>query len=258
MSVYVRYRGYAGPCWGELEDGTLYSLSREPWAEHERTPMQQSPAEVEMLPPVKPGKIVCVGLNYVAHVAESKSAQQVPEEPVIFLKPSTALIGPGAAIVRPKGVERVDYEAELAVVIGRRLSRPTLEEARQAIFAATCLNDVTARPLQRKDVQWTRAKGFDTFCPVGPWLVTGLDFQNLRVQSFVNAEPRQNGHTSDQIWGVVELVRFISSVMTLEPGDVVSTGTPEGVGPLQAGDTVEIKIEGIGSLSNTVKDADHA
>jgi 2-keto-4-pentenoate hydratase/2-oxohepta-3-ene-1,7-dioic acid hydratase in catechol pathway len=256
MSVYVRYKGYAGPCWGELEDGTLLSLSREPWEEHQRTPMQQNPADVEMLAPAKPGKIVCVGLNYAAHVAESKSAQAIPEEPVIFLKPTTSLIGPGAAIVRPRNVERVDFEAELAVVIGRRISRPTEEEARKAIFAATCLNDVTARPLQRKDVQWTRAKGFDTFCPIGPWLVTGLDYQNLGVKSFVNAQPRQDGHTSEQIWGVVELVRFIASVMTLEPGDVVSTGTPEGVGPLQAGDTVEIRIEGIGSLSNPVKDSD--
>lgn len=255
MSVYVRYRGYAGPCWGELEDGKLYSLSREPWEEHQRTAMPQGPAEVEMLPPARPGKVVCVGLNYAAHVAESKSAQTIPEEPVIFLKPNSAVIGPGAAIVRPSGVERVDHEAELAVVIGRRLYRPSEEEARRGIFAATCVNDVTARPLQRKDVQWTRAKGFDTFCPIGPWLVTGLDYQNLRVQSFVNGQLRQDGHTRDQIWGVVTLVRFIASVMTLEPGDVVSTGTPEGVGPLVAGDTVEIKIEGIGSLTNTVTDA---
>jgi 2-keto-4-pentenoate hydratase/2-oxohepta-3-ene-1,7-dioic acid hydratase in catechol pathway len=195
-----------------------------------------------------------VGLNYAAHVAESKSAQSVPDEPVIFLKPTSALIGPGAAIVRPAGVERVDHEAELAVVIGRRLRSPTQEEARRGIFAATCLNDVTARPLQRKDVQWTRAKGFDTFCPLGPWLVTGLDLQQLRIQSFVNGQLRQDGYTGDQIWSVLELVCFIANVMTLEPGDVVSTGTPEGVGPLANGDTVEIKIEGIGKLANSVTD----
>jgi 2-keto-4-pentenoate hydratase/2-oxohepta-3-ene-1,7-dioic acid hydratase in catechol pathway len=256
MSVYVRYKGYSGPCWGELEDGTLFSLTKEPWNEHVRSATQQDPGQVELLPPVQPGKIVCVGLNYKAHVAESKSATAVPDEPVIFLKPPSALLGPGATIVRPPEVERVDYEAELAVVIGKRLCRPSVEEVRAGIFAATCLNDVTARPLQRKDVQWTRAKGFDTFCPVGPWLITGLELQNLKVQSFVNNQLKQDSHTGEQIWDVVTLIHFISGVMTLEPGDLVSTGTPEGVGPLVAGDQVEVRIEGIGSLKNTVKDAE--
>jgi 2-keto-4-pentenoate hydratase/2-oxohepta-3-ene-1,7-dioic acid hydratase in catechol pathway len=149
----------------------------------------------------------------------------------------------------------VDYEAELAVVIGKRLERPTIAQAQAGIFAATCLNDVTARPLQRKDVQWTRAKGFDTFCPVGPWLITGLELQTLQVQSYVNNQLRQDGNTSQQIWDVITLVHFISHVMTLEPGDLIATGTPEGVGPLVAGDQVEVRIEGIGSLKNTVKDA---
>jgi 2-keto-4-pentenoate hydratase/2-oxohepta-3-ene-1,7-dioic acid hydratase in catechol pathway len=211
---------------------------------------------VRLLAPVVPSKIVLVGLNYSAHVAESKSADKVPEEPVIFLKPPTALCGPGDPIRRPRGVERVDYEAELAVVIGQRLSRPSLDLVRASLFAGTCLNDVTARPLQRKDVQWTRAKGFDTFCPVGPRLVTGLDFGNLRVQSFVNGEPRQNGHTKDLIFPVDVLVKFIADVMTLHPGDLVSTGTPEGVGPLVAGDSVEIRVEQIGSLINPIEDAD--
>jgi 2-keto-4-pentenoate hydratase/2-oxohepta-3-ene-1,7-dioic acid hydratase in catechol pathway len=204
---------------------------------------------------VDPSKIVLVGLNYRAHVAESKSADKVPDEPVIFLKPPTALCGPGDPIRRPPGIERVDYEAELAVVIGRELSRPSLDEVREALFAATCLNDVTARPLQRKDVQWTRAKGFDTFCPVGPHLVCGLELGNLRVQSFVNGAPRQDGHTRDLIFSVETLVKFIADVMTLHPGDLVSTGTPEGVGPLVAGDSVEIRIEQIGSLINPVEDA---
>ena len=256
MSVYVRYKGYSGPCWGELEDGTLYSLTKEPWDEHVRSATEQDPGQVDLLPPVAPGKIVCVGLNYKAHVAESKSATEIPDEPVIFMKPPSSLLSPGDAIVRPSGALRVDYEAELAVVIGKRLERPGRSEVQQALFGATCLNDVTARPLQRKDVQWTRAKGFDTFCPVGPWLITGLELQNLGVQSYVNNQLKQDGHTSQQIWDVVTLVHFISGVMTLEPGDLISTGTPEGVGPLVAGDQVEIRIEGIGSLKNTVKDAE--
>jgi 2-keto-4-pentenoate hydratase/2-oxohepta-3-ene-1,7-dioic acid hydratase in catechol pathway len=256
MSVYVRYKGYSGPCWGELEDGTLYSLTKRPWDEHARHATEQDPGQVDLLPPVEPGKIVCVGLNYKAHVAESKSATAIPDEPVIFMKPLSSLLSPGDAIVRPQGVERVDYEAELAVVIGKRLEKPSMSEVEAGIFAATCLNDVTARPLQRKDVQWTRAKGFDTFCPVGPWLITGLDLQNLKVQSLVNNQLKQDGHTSQQIWGVYTLVHFIAQVMTLEPGDLISTGTPEGVGPLVAGDQVEIRIEGIGSLKNTVKDAE--
>lgn len=254
MTTYIHYRIPHGDHWGELEENVVHRLSGPPWLPHTRLGTDGTRDDVELLAPATPTKIVCVGLNYRAHVAESKSADQVPDEPVIFLKPLSALIGPGQPIVRPAGVERVDYEAELAVVIGHRLCRPSMAEVKSAIFGATALNDVTARPLQRKDVQWTRAKGFDSFCPVGPTLVSGLDLQNLRIQSFVNGEARQDGNTSDQIFPVTELVKFIADVMTLNAGDLVSTGTPEGVGPLQAGDEVEIRIEHIGSLVNPVAD----
>jgi 2-keto-4-pentenoate hydratase/2-oxohepta-3-ene-1,7-dioic acid hydratase in catechol pathway len=256
MKNYLRYRDTGGEHWGEVEGSSLYRLSAPPWAKHDRSAVEGNTETLELTAPVTPGKIVLVGLNYRAHVAESTSADKVPASPVIFLKPTTSLIGPGEPIVRPTGVDRVDYEAELAVVIGKTIHRPSLEEAREAIFGLTCLNDVTARPLQRQDVQWTRAKGFDTFCPVGPQIVTGLDWQNLSVESYVNGERRQSGNTRDQIFPVETLVKFIATVMTLHAGDVVSTGTPEGVGPLSAGDSVEIRVEGIGSLINPVIDED--
>lgn len=256
MARYLRFKDASGRHWGQLDGDTIRRLSAAPWGRHDGLQEGIELKRVRLLPPVTPSKIVLVGLNYHAHVAESSSATQAPDEPVIFMKPLTALIGPGEPIVRPAGVERVDYEAELAVVIGKEIHRPSLEEAAAAVFGGTCLNDVTARPLQRKDVQWTRAKGFDTFCPVGPHLVTGLDIQNLRVQSFVNGQPKQDGNTRDQIFPVATLVKFVADVMTLYPGDLISTGTPEGVGPISAGDTVEIRIEQIGSLVNPVEDAD--
>lgn len=254
MAKYVRYADGTGACWGTLDGDSIHRLTAAPWESPglmgDNTPL----GEASLLAPVNPSKIVLVGLNYHAHVAESKSADKAPEEPVIFMKPLTALIGPGEPIVRPAGVDRVDYEAEMAVVIGEELRRPSLAEAQAAIFGATCLNDVTARPLQRRDVQWTRAKGFDTFCPVGPYLVTGLELQNLQVQGYLNGELKQNGNTRDQIFPIAQLVKFIADVMTLYPGDLISTGTPEGVGPVAAGDTVEIRVEGVGSLINPVKD----
>lgn len=255
MRRYVRYGNRTDSHWAELDEGRVFNLTAPPWEDAKRERIDAQVGDLALLAPVMPSKIVLVGLNYQDHVKESKSADKAPDEPVIFLKPLTSLIGPGAPIVRPNGVERVDYEAELAIVIGRELYRPTEDEARAAIFGGTCLNDVTARPLQRKDVQWTRAKGFDTFCPVGPYLVTDLDWQNLRVQSLLNGEVKQDGNTRDQIFSIVTLVRFIADVMTLYPGDLISTGTPAGVGPVNAGDTIEIRIEGIGSLTNPVEDA---
>jgi 2-keto-4-pentenoate hydratase/2-oxohepta-3-ene-1,7-dioic acid hydratase in catechol pathway len=207
-------------------------------------------AAAALAAPVAPAKIVCVGLNYRAHAAEM--GHPLPAEPVIFLKPPTACIGPWATIVRPPESRRVDHEAELAVVIGRRTRSVTPPEAAAAILGYTCANDVTARDLQARDGQWTRAKSFDTFCPLGPWVVAGIDPADLAVEAYVNGERRQASRTSDLIFGPRELVSFVSGVMTLEPGDVVLTGTPAGVGPLAAGDTVEIRIEGIGSLVNPV------
>jgi 2-keto-4-pentenoate hydratase/2-oxohepta-3-ene-1,7-dioic acid hydratase in catechol pathway len=207
--------------------------------------------QVELLAPCQPGKIVAVGLNYRAHADES--GHQVPDEPVIFMKPPTAVIGPGAAIVYPAHLsQRVDYEAELAVVIGRRARHVRREEASEYVLGCTCANDVTARDLQQRDGQWTRSKSFDTFCPLGPWIVPDLDVSDLAVRSRVNGELRQDGRTSDMLFPVEELVAFVSAVMTLEPGDVILTGTPAGIGPLLPGDRVTVEIEGIGTLANEV------
>lgn len=203
---------------------------------------------VTFLPPSLPTKIVAVGVNYRAHAAEFGKA--VPEEPLLFLKPTSALCAHGQPIVLPAMSALVHHEAELALVIGRRLHRVSAEEARHGILGFTCLNDVTARDLQRKDGQFTRGKGFDTFAPVGPFLVTDLDPSDLGLRCRVNGELRQDGRTSDMVWDVYALVSFISRVMTLFPGDIVTTGTPPGVGPLIAGDVVEVELEGVGVLQN--------
>jgi 2-keto-4-pentenoate hydratase/2-oxohepta-3-ene-1,7-dioic acid hydratase in catechol pathway len=207
--------------------------------------------EVTLLAPCQPSKIVAVGQNYAAHVAELGSS--VPSEPILFLKPPTTVVGPGAAIAYPRHLsEQVDYEAELAVVIGRQAYRVRSENADEYILGYTCANDVTARDLQRRDGQWTRSKGFDTFCPLGPWIVAGLDASDLAVRCRVNGELRQDGSTRDMIFGVNDLVAAISAVMTLLPDDVILTGTPSGIGPLQPGDHVAVEVEGIGVLENHV------
>lgn len=207
--------------------------------------------ELELLPLVRPTKIVCVGLNYHDHAREM--GLPIPEEPVLFLKPPTAVIGTGEAIVAPAGAGRVDYEAELAVVIGHPARCVSEEDALSHVFGYACANDVTARDLQKKDGQWTRAKSFDTFCPVGPWIETHLDdAQNLGVRAIVNGETRQSGTTADMIFPVPKLISFISGVMTLLPGDVILTGTPAGIGPIKDGDEVGIEIDQLGLLSNRV------
>jgi 2-keto-4-pentenoate hydratase/2-oxohepta-3-ene-1,7-dioic acid hydratase in catechol pathway len=183
-----------------------------------------------------------MGRNYAAHAKEL--GHEVPAEPLLFLKPPSALLGPLGVIVLPPESQRVEHEAELGVVIGRRCKAVRPEEALGHVFGYTCLGDITARDLQKKDVQFTRAKGFDTFCPVGPWIETELDPAALRVRALVNGASRQDGLTAQMIWGVPEIVAYISRVMTLEPGDVIATGTPEGVGPLLAGDELVIGIEG--------------
>lgn len=239
--------------YGLADEETITLISDEPFAAWE--PEEVLPlAGAKFLAPVAPTKIVCVGLNYKAHIAEM--GHEMPAEPVIFLKPSTAVIGPCEPILLPPGVGRVDFEAELGVVIGRRTHRCSAEEARENILGFTCGNDVTARELQKEDGQWARAKGFDTFCPLGPWVETDLsDPRDLTLESYVNGEPRQSVHTSDMLFGPYELVSFVSQVMTLVAGDVVLTGTPAGVGELTAGDVVEVRISGVGSLSNPVAEA---
>jgi 2-keto-4-pentenoate hydratase/2-oxohepta-3-ene-1,7-dioic acid hydratase in catechol pathway len=207
-------------------------------------------SEVRLLAPVIPSKVVAVGRNYVAHAQEL--GNEVPEEPLIFLKPSTSVIGPGDPIPLPPESRRVDHEAELVVVIGRLCRRVTEEDASKYVLGYTCGNDVTARDLQEKDGQWTRAKGFDGFCPLGPWVESELDPSDLQVACRVNGEVRQSGRTSAMAFAPPALVSYISQVMTLLPGDVILTGTPAGIGPLSDGDDVEVEVEGIGVLSNTV------
>jgi 2-keto-4-pentenoate hydratase/2-oxohepta-3-ene-1,7-dioic acid hydratase in catechol pathway len=204
---------------------------------------------VKLLAPCEPTKIVALGLNYRDHAVEF--GHPIPDEPLIFLKPSTALIGPDEDIVYPSMSRRVDYEAELAVVIGRPCSNVPEDEAPDYILGYTCINDVTARDLQQKDGQWTRAKGFDTFAPLGPWIETEIaNPGNLTVEAYLNGERRQYSNTSNLIFGVAAQVAFISRIMTLLPGDVIATGTPSGIGPMQPGDVVEVRVEGIGTLEN--------
>lgn len=205
---------------------------------------------VDVLAPIEPSKIVAVGLNYRDHAEEQQ--KPLPVEPLMFLKPSTAVIGPGEAILLPPGAGRVDHEAELGVVIGRRASRVRAADALTYVLGATCLNDVTAREIQRREQQYTRPKGFDTFAPIGPAVALGLDLRDLRVEGWVNGVRRQQSTTANLIFGVPELVEFISAVMTLLPGDIIATGTPAGIGPLAPGDTVTVRIDGIGDLTNPV------
>ena len=207
-------------------------------------------ADVRLLAPVLPSKIVAVGKNYAAHAQEMGG--EVPLEPMIFLKPSTAVIGPGDPIALPEQSERVEHEAELAVVIGRLCSEVPVRRVPEVVLGYTCANDVTARDLQASDGQWGRAKGFDTFCPLGPWIETELDPTSLAVRCRVNGEVRQDGTTADLVRGVDELVAWISNVMTLLPGDVILTGTPAGVGPLVDGDSVSVSLSSIGTLTNRV------
>jgi 2-keto-4-pentenoate hydratase/2-oxohepta-3-ene-1,7-dioic acid hydratase in catechol pathway len=197
-----------------------------------------------------PSKIIGIGVNYRAHAIEM--GKGLPEEPLMFMKPRSALLPHGGAIERPHGYERVDYEGELGVVIGQRARRVARDRALEVVMGFTCINDVTVRDLQKKDGQWTRAKGFDTFCPLGPRIVAGLDPSNLKIATRVNGQTKQDSTTADLIFDVPALIAFASAHMTLEVGDVISTGTPSGVGNLAPGDEVEVEIEGIGVLKNSV------
>ncbi|MBE1487754.1 fumarylacetoacetate hydrolase family protein [Plantactinospora soyae] len=241
----------AGP-----EGLTVAEIEGHPFGEIRFTTARWALADVRLLSPILPSKVVCVGRNYVEHAAEL--GNDVPTEPLLFLKPSTSVIGPRDAIRLPTQSKQIEHEAELAVVIGppgvRRADRAT---AAQAIFGYTCANDVTARDLQRSDGQWTRAKGFDSFCPIGPWISTGIDVSDVEVRCEVGRgaeemEVRQLGRTRDMVFDVPTLVSYISHVMTLLPGDVVLTGTPAGVSPIVDGDIVTVRVGGIGDLSNPV------
>ncbi len=207
-------------------------------------------SEVKLLPPCKPSKIVALGLNYHSHAEELKVP--LPNAPLIFIKPSTAVIGPEDNILYPPGSDRVDYEGELGVVIKKPVWRVSIEDALDYVLGYTCFNDVTARDLQYSDSQWTRAKGFNTFAAVGPCIETDLDPGNVALETYLNGQLKQQGNTSDLLYPIPELINFISHVMTLLPGDIIATGTPSGIGPMYPGDTVEIKIESVGTLRNFV------
>lgn len=207
-------------------------------------------SQLKLLPPTKPSKIICLGLNYKDHAEELNL--ETPEKPLIFLKPPSAMITYNDKIIYPKTVKRLDYEAELAVVIGKRCKSISAKKADDVILGYTCFNDVTARDLQRIDGQWTRAKGYDTFAPTGPYIVTDIDPHNLRIQTRVNGETKQDSNTRNMIFPIPKVIEFISSIMTLEKGDIIATGTPAGVGELFDKDVIEIEIEKIGVLRNTV------
>ena len=233
-------------------DGVLRALVGDLFGEwHAGEEITGALAGQRLLAPVMPGKIVAVALNYRAHAAEQ--GKPLPDEPLFFLKPSTAVIGPGEPIVLPRGVGRVDHEAEVGLVIGRRASHVPASRALDYVLGVTCVNDVTARELQRKVGHYTRPKGFDTFAPLGPCIALGLDPSGLRVQAWVNDTLRQDSTTADLIFPAPELVEFISSIMTLLPGDIISTGTPSGIGPLAPGDTVRVRVAGVGDLANPVR-----
>jgi len=250
---YIRFRNRDQEVKYGFIDGEKVRLLNKAFLDLESQPTDKwlSLDEVTLLAPVEPSKVVCVGLNYVKHIQEMEHS--LPEDPVIFLKPPTCIIGPNTNIIYPRVSQRVDYEAELAVIIGSTIKDVSEDEAAKAIFGYTCANDVTARDLQKKDGQWTRAKSFDTFCPIGPWIVTDIDPSQLDIQLLLNGEIKQSSSTQYFISSVPKLVSFISQVMTLLPGDVVLTGTPEGIGPMQAGDEVIVKIQNIGELRNTLK-----
>lgn len=239
--------------YGLVEESQVTPIVSDPFSpggQLKRSALRYDLDRVTLIAPVMPSKIVLVGLNYRDHAAEL--GMEIPREPVLFMKPPTSVVGPGERIVCPRGVKRLDYEAELAVIIGKEARHVREGRERDYILGYTCLNDVTARDLQEKDGQWTRAKSFDTFCPLGPHIETDLDPTQRTVRLYLNGILRQESATRNLIFPVDYLLRFISAIMTLLPGDVIATGTPPGVGPMRAGDTVTVDIGQIGTLTNTV------
>lgn len=249
---YVRIKFNGQPSWGELSHESVHLLDQAPYEGGQKTGKVLALSDCELLAPCQPSKIVAVGKNYHDHIKEFDA--QVPERPILFIKPSTAIQDPGKPIVLPTQTlsSRVDYEGELALVIGKKASHVSVADATQYILGYTILNDVTARDLQKLDGQWTRAKGFDTFAPVGPILTDEVDPAHLQITTTLNGHVRQQESTAQLIWSIPELLAFITQAMTLLPGDVVTTGTPAGVGPMLATDTVAVTIEGIGTLQNPI------
>jgi 2-keto-4-pentenoate hydratase/2-oxohepta-3-ene-1,7-dioic acid hydratase in catechol pathway len=252
MKIF-RFNDGGAPAYGVLDDVDLKVIEGDVFGAWRETGRRVKLSEGKLLAPVCPSKVVALGLNYRDHAREMK--MPIPAEPILFLKPASSVIGPGAPILYPAGgiTARVDYEAELAIVIGKLARHVPASEAAKYILGYTCLNDVTARDLQAKDGQWTRAKSFDTFCPIGPGIETELDPSGLKVEAILNGKTMQSSTTRELIFDVPNIVAQVSRVMTLLPGDVIATGTPPGVGPMQPADTITIVVEGIGRLTNPVK-----
>jgi 2-keto-4-pentenoate hydratase/2-oxohepta-3-ene-1,7-dioic acid hydratase in catechol pathway len=255
----VRLASPQGMSFGVLDgDGQVAQIEGHPFGQISFTGQRFPQADVRLLSPILPSKVVAIGKNYADHVAEMKGVTggDAPTEPLFFLKPNTAVVGPGDAIVYPSQSHNVHYEGELAIVIGRICKDVPLERAAEVIYGWTIANDVSARDLQVSDGQWSRAKGFDTFCPLGPWIETELSLDDvkrgLRVQTFLDGDAKQDGNTRDLIFDVPTIIAHVTSAMTLLPGDVILTGTPAGVGPMQPGQEVEVSIERLGALTNTV------
>ena len=235
---------------GDGSDAVAKEIAEHPFGSPTFTGRSWPLADIRLLAPILASKVICIGKNYAAHAAEMGG--EAPVDPVIFIKPNTSIIGPNASIILPPSSSQVDYEGELAVVIGRPCKDVVAAKASEVILGYTIANDVTARDQQRHDDQWTRAKGYDTFCPLGPWIETALDPSDLEITTEVDGEVRQRSRTSLFLHDIPKIIEWISSVMTLLPGDVILTGTPEGVGPLQAGQNVSVTVEGIGTLTNPV------
>jgi 2-keto-4-pentenoate hydratase/2-oxohepta-3-ene-1,7-dioic acid hydratase in catechol pathway len=250
----ARFSHYRKVHYGIIKGELVDLISQDPFVNSDSVIKQTGQAyplaDVKLLAPCLPSKIVCLGLNYRPHAREFNL--NPPSAPLIFLKPPSAVIGPEEPIVLPRTWRRVDHECELAVVIGKTAKYVPEARAREYVLGYTCLNDVTERQLQKEDGQWTRSKGFDTFAPIGPWIETEVDPDDLQIETLLNGEIRQTGRTSELVFGISSLISFISSVMTLLPGDVIATGTPAGISPMKPGDVVEIKIEKIGTLRNPV------
>jgi len=246
-----RYDSELGPQIGLVEENLVYKFRGDLFSKDiEPGVLVGKISEIQLLPPVQPSKIICIGRNYIAHAEEF--GRETPTEPILFFKPPSSLIGHQSPITLLPENGKVDYEAELAVVIGKEGRFISEEEAYSYVLGYTCANDVSDRSFQNSDIQWTRAKGFDSFCPLGPWLETELDIIDLQIQCLLNGEEKQSSTTSMMIFSIQHLIYYISRVMTLFPGDLILTGTPAGVGPIHSGDEVEIRVEGIGSLINPV------
>lgn len=249
--MYVRYSNNNEECCGFMKDGEITQLIGDMFDNPELSEVKVPASSVTLLAPCQPTKVVCVGLNYLDHAKEMN--EELPKAPLLFLKPPTTVIGNGQDIVAPKDTGRLDYEGELAIVIGKKTKNISTSEAADYIFGFTCANDFTAREIQLSDKQWTRGKSFDTFCPLGPGIVSKVNTENAKIQLKVNGEVRQSSNINMFIFNIDEVVSYISTYMTLYPGDVILTGTPHGVGPVDSGDVMSVTIDGIGTLTNQLR-----